>query len=85
VQFEQGLLVPWLRPLWQATNYPCKLRLVTMLREWIPTYKQHELRSPVTGGKSSCWPAGGRSVGCAKRPTWLSGIGRVSGVIGGKG
>ena len=47
VKYEPGLLVPWLRPIWQATDYACGRRLVAMLPEWIPAYEQHERRMPV--------------------------------------
>jgi hypothetical protein len=46
VTYEPGLLVPWLRPIWQATDYACGRRLVAMLPEWIPAYEQHERRMP---------------------------------------
>jgi hypothetical protein len=46
VKFEPGLLVPWLRPIWQATDYACSQRLVAMLPEWIPAYEQYERRMP---------------------------------------
>jgi hypothetical protein len=46
VNYEPGLLVPWLRPIWQATDYACGRRLVAMLPEWIPAYEQHEKRMP---------------------------------------
>jgi len=46
VKYEPGLLVPWLRPIWQATDYACGRRLVAMLPEWIPAYEQHERRMP---------------------------------------
>jgi len=46
VKYEPGLLVPWLRPIWQATDYACGRRLVAMLPEWIPAYEQHERRIP---------------------------------------
>jgi hypothetical protein len=46
VQYEPSLLVPWLRPIWQATDYACGRRLVAMLPEWIPAYEQHERRIP---------------------------------------
>jgi hypothetical protein len=36
VKYEPSLLVPWLRPIWQATDYACGRRLVAMLPEWIP-------------------------------------------------
>ncbi len=32
VLFEPGLLLPWLRPIWQATDYVCGQRLVAQLR-----------------------------------------------------
>lgn len=47
VKYEPGLLGPWLRPIWQATDYACGQRLVAMLPEWIPAYEQHERRMPV--------------------------------------
>jgi len=46
VKYEPSLLVPWLRPIWQATDYACGRRLVAMLPEWIPAYEQHERRLP---------------------------------------
>ena len=46
VSYEPELLVPWLRPIWQATDYACGRRLVAMLPEWIPAYEQHERRMP---------------------------------------
>jgi hypothetical protein len=46
VRYEPGLLVPWLQPIWQATDYACGRRLVAMLPEWIPAYEQHERRMP---------------------------------------
>src|SRR5437899_5808912 len=46
VQYEPELLVPWLRPIWQATDFARGRRLVAMLPEWIPAYEQHERRMP---------------------------------------
>ena len=46
VKYEPSLLVPWLKPIWQATDYACGRRLVGMLPEWIPAYEQHERRLP---------------------------------------
>jgi len=46
VSYEPSLLLPWLRPIWQATDYACGRRLVAMLPEWIPAYEQHERRLP---------------------------------------
>src|SRR5260370_36169842 len=46
VKYEPSLLVPWLMPIWRATEYACGRRLVAMLPEWIPAYEQHERRMP---------------------------------------
>jgi hypothetical protein len=44
--YEPGLLTPWLRAIWAATDYACGRRLVAMLPEWIPAYEQHERKMP---------------------------------------
>lgn len=46
IAYEPGKLLPWLRPIWQATDYACGRRLVAMLPDWIPAYEQHERRIP---------------------------------------
>lgn len=46
VSYEPSVLLPWLRPIWQATDYACGRRLVAMLPEWIPAYEAHERRLP---------------------------------------
>jgi len=46
MKYEPNLLLPWLRPIWQASDYACGRRLVAMLPEWIPAYEQHEKRMP---------------------------------------
>jgi len=46
ISYEPRVLLPWLRPIWQATDYACGRRLVAMLPEWIPAYEQHERRLP---------------------------------------
>ena len=44
--YQPGLLLPYLRPIWQATDFACGRRLVAMLPEWIPAYEQHERKLP---------------------------------------
>jgi len=44
--YEPAKLLPFLRPIWQATDYACGRRLVAMLPEWIPAYEEHERRLP---------------------------------------
>lgn len=46
VTYEPGVLVPWLQPIWRATDYACGRRLVAMLPEWVPAYEAHERRMP---------------------------------------
>ena len=59
VTYEPELLLPYLRPIWQATDYACGQRLVAMLPEWIPAYEQHERKLPGEVRTSSWMPAGG--------------------------
>src|SRR5262245_8718207 len=44
--YEPADLLPWLRPIWEATDYACGRRLVAMLPEWIPAYEAHEKSLP---------------------------------------
>jgi hypothetical protein len=44
--YEPAKLLPFLRPIWQATDYACGRRLVAMLPEWVPAYEEHERRLP---------------------------------------
>jgi hypothetical protein len=46
VAYEPGLLLPGLRPIWEAASHACGRRLVAMLPEWLPAYEQHERRIP---------------------------------------
>jgi len=46
VSREPSVLLPWLRPIWQATDSACGRRLVAMLPEWPPAYEAHERRLP---------------------------------------
>ena len=46
VSYEPRVLLPWLQPIWQGTDYACGRRLAAMLPEWIPAYEQHERRMP---------------------------------------
>jgi len=46
VEYEPGVLLPWLRPIWEATDYACGVRLAAMLPEWVPAYEAHEKRMP---------------------------------------
>ena len=46
VTYEPGVLVPWLRPIWQGTDYACGRRLVAMLPEWIPAYEVDQRKLP---------------------------------------
>jgi hypothetical protein len=46
-RYDPGVLRPWLRPIWQATDYACGRRLEAMLPEWIPAYEGHERSLPV--------------------------------------
>jgi hypothetical protein len=75
VQYEPGLLVPWLRPIWQATDYACGRRLVAMLPEWIPAYEQHERRMPGEV-REKLLLASGRTLDRLLEPLRCQGTGR---------
>jgi hypothetical protein len=45
-RYSAGLLTPWLRPIWQATDFACGRRLAALLPEWIPAYEAHERSMP---------------------------------------
>lgn len=45
-EYEPKALLPWLRPIWRATDYACGKRLAAMLPEWIPAYEEHEKKLP---------------------------------------
>jgi hypothetical protein len=73
--YEPGVLVPWLRPIWQATDYACGRRLVAMLPEWIPAYEQHERRMPC-GVREKLLEASARTLDRLLEPLRLQGAGR---------
>jgi hypothetical protein len=75
VKYEPSLLVPWLRPIWQATDYACGRRLVAMLPEWIPAYEQHERRIPAEV-RDKLLLASGRTLDRLLEPLRVAGTGR---------
>src|SRR6267378_4823563 len=74
-KYEPELLVPWLRPIWQATDYACGRRLVAMLPEWIPAYEQPERRMPVEV-REKLLAASGRTLDRLLEPLRGQGTGR---------
>jgi len=75
VEYEPELLVPWLRPIWQATDYACGRRLVAMLPEWIPAYEQHERGMPGEV-REKLLLASGRTLDRLLEPLRAQGTGR---------
>jgi hypothetical protein len=75
ITYEPGVLLPWLRPIWQATDYACGRRLVAMLPEWIPAYEQHERRMPGEV-KEKLLLASGRTLDRLLEPLRAAGTGR---------
>ena len=45
-RYDPGELTPWLRPIWQGTDFACGRRLQAMLPEWIPAFEAHERSMP---------------------------------------
>lgn len=75
IHYDAGLLLPWLRPIWQATDYACGRRLVAMLPEWIPAFEQHERRMPAEV-REKLLQASGRTLDRLLSPLRLAGAGR---------
>jgi hypothetical protein len=75
VAYEPKLLLPFLRPIWQATDYACGRRLVAMLPEWVPAYEQHERRLP-GAVREKLLSASGRTLDRLLEPLRARGAGR---------
>jgi hypothetical protein len=75
ITYEPSVLLPWLRPIWQATDYACGRRLVAMLPEWIPAYEQHERRIPGEA-RDKLLLASGRTLDRLLEPLRGQGLGR---------
>ena len=73
--YEPEILLPHLRPIWQATDYACGRRLVAMLPEWIPAYEQHERRLPGEV-REKLLAASGRTLDRLLEPLRCQGAGR---------
>src|SRR5256884_832872 len=75
VTYEPGRLLPWLRPIWRASDYACGRRLVAMLPEWIPAYEQYERRLPGEV-REKLLAISGRSLDRLLQPLRVEGVGR---------
>ncbi len=75
VTYEPELLLPYLRPIWRATDYACGRRLVAMLPEWIPAYEQHERKIPAEV-RDKLLEASGRTLDRLLEPLRVQGAGR---------
>lgn len=75
VTYDPGRLTPWLRPIWQATNFACGRRLVAMLPEWIPAYEAHERKLPAEA-REKLLGASARTLDRLLAPLRWQGVGR---------
>jgi hypothetical protein len=75
VTYEPSVLLPWLRPIWQATDYACGQRLVAMLPEWIPAYEAHERKLPIEA-RDKLLAASARTLDRLLEPLRCRGMGR---------
>ena len=75
VSYEPRVLLPWLRPIWQATDYACGRRLVAMLPEWIPAYEAHERKLPAEA-RDKLLDASARTLDRLLQPLRCRGLGR---------
>lgn len=75
VSYEPEVLLPWLRPIWQGTDYACGRRLVAMLPEWIPAYEAHERKLPAEA-RDKLLSASARTLDRLLEPLRARGAGR---------
>jgi hypothetical protein len=75
VSYAPEVLLPWLRPIWQATDYACGRRLVAMLPEWIPAYEAHERKVPAEA-RDKLLGASARTLDRLLEPLRARGAGR---------
>lgn len=75
VSYEPKVVLPWLRPIWQATDYACGRRLVAMLPEWIPAYEADERRMPAEA-REKLLGASARTLDRLLQPLRFQGQGR---------
>src|ERR1043166_3196356 len=73
--YEPSQLVPWLRPIWQGTDYACGRRLVAMLPEWIPAYEAQERKLPAEA-REKLLGASARTLDRLLAPLRCQGMGR---------
>jgi hypothetical protein len=76
VSYEPRVLLPWLRPIWQATDYACGRRLVAMLPEWIPAYEAYE-RKLLAEARDKLVEASARTLDRLLEPLRVQGLGRA--------
>lgn len=75
ITYEPELLLPYLRPIWQATDYACGQRLVAMMPEWVPAFEQHERKIPGEV-RDKLLTASGRTLDRLLEPLRVHGAGR---------
>ena len=75
VAYDPKVLLPWLQPIWRATDYACGRRLVAMLPEWLPAYEAHERRVP-SEAREKLLGASARSLDRLLHPLRCQGQGR---------
>lgn len=75
VEYEARVLLPWLRPIWEATDYACGVRLAAMMPEWLPAFEEHEKRLPEVV-RERLLAASGRTLDRLLAPLRGQGMGR---------
>jgi hypothetical protein len=75
VSYEPKVLLPWLRPIWQATDYACGRRLEAMMPEWLPAYEAYERRVPAEA-REKLLSASARTLDRLLQPLRARGQGR---------
>jgi hypothetical protein len=75
LEYEPAQLLPWLRPIWEATDYACGVRLAAMMPEWVPAFEAYEKRMPGRV-RERLMAASGRTLDRLLQPLRGQGAGR---------
>lgn len=75
VEYRPEVLLPWLKPIWEGTDYACGVRLAAMMEEWVPAFEEDEKRIPGEV-RERLLSASGRTLDRLLAPLRCGGMGR---------
>lgn len=75
LKYHGSEIMPVLRRIWQASNYPCSVRLRAMMPEWLAGYQEYQ-RSVTKGVEDQLLQASARTLDRLLHPLRFGGKGR---------